>query len=90
MILILTYKKIVLLLILLCLFKKVYSPFKTVKKLPFTPNENFKGWFIRYFGDENTIYIGNIDEEFKYNLITEEKTVIIQKMLVQKVIYVLL
>ena len=74
MILMLTNKKIVLLLILLCLFKKVYSPFKTVKKLPFTPNENFKGWFISYFGDENTIYTGNIDEEFKYNLITEEKT----------------
>ena len=59
---------------IITLFKKIYSAFRNVKQLPFTPNENFKGWFIRYFGDENTIYTGNIDEEFKYNLITEEKT----------------
>ena len=66
--------KKIFLLIFITLLKIINSAFRTVKQLPFTPNENFKGWFIRYFGDENTIYTGNIDEEFKYNLITEEKT----------------
>ena len=70
----LTLKILILLSIFLNLLKKEYSAFTTIKQLPFTQNGNFKGWFIRYFGDENTIYTGNIDEEFKYNLITEEKT----------------
>ena len=70
----LTLKILILLSIFLNLLKKEYSAFTIIKQLPFTQNGNFKGWFIRYFGDENTIYTGNIDEEFKYNLITEEKT----------------
>ena len=69
----LIFKNIFFTLIFFIFFKNINPAFRAITDLPFEKKDNFKGFFIRFFGNDNTIYVGNTYEEFSYDLKNKEK-----------------
>ena len=59
--------------IFITFFKNINPAFRKITDLPFQKKDDFKGFFIRFFGNDYTIYVGNTYEEFSYDLKNKRK-----------------